>query len=78
MIRKSLLDLIEVSRSVKTVVNTTCYEVHEFEDGSYVEIRLQKVASVEKLVNLTKGFNVSFHAEDNAIIIRIYENNQGE
>lgn len=78
MIRNSLLDLIEVSSSIKVAFNASCYEVHYYEDGSYTEIRLNKITSVEKLANLSKGFEVGIFTESGQIIIRVYENNQGE
>lgn len=58
--------------------NAPCYEVHDYEDGSYTEIRLNKLTSVEKLANLSKGFEVRIFAESGQIIIRVHENYQGE
>ena len=74
MLRDSLLALFEVSREIKVACYATCYEVHDYEDGSYVDLRLRKAVSVEKLASLTKGFDVSLHAENDEIVVRIQEN----
>lgn len=74
MIRKSLIDLLEVSRSVKVAYNAISYEVYDYEDGSYTEFRLQKVHGVDKLAKLTKGFDVNIYTSDGFVIVRIYEN----
>lgn len=76
MLRKSLLGLIEVSRSTKVALSVASYEVHDYEDSSYTELRLNKVVDVAKLARLTKGFEVNIYADSGQIIIRIHENYQ--
>lgn len=78
MIRQSLIDLIEVSRSVKVAYDAACYEVHDYDDGGYTEIRLQKIRDVEKLAKLTQGFDVKIYPSEGYIIVSIHENYKGE
>lgn len=78
MIRKTLIDLLEISRSVKEAFNAACYEVNDYNDGSFVEIRLQKIRNVDNLTKLTQGFDVNLYPSEGYIIVRIHENYKGE
>ncbi len=75
--RKSLSFLIEVALSMQEYFEVHCFELHEFEDGGYVDFNVTKIPDVKDLLSLSKGLLMRcFHCE-NGIIVRIFEDFNG-
>lgn len=70
----SLIDFIDRCFQVKCYLNASSYELHQFDDGSYADFRVQYIGNLEKLASKTRGFDTKILASGDFIIIRIFEN----
>lgn len=71
---QSLVELIEVAFDVKVYFGVSSYELHQYDDGSYVEFHVQKVPDVKRLLSLVNDLDMVITYEERGIIIRLYEN----
>lgn len=71
---QSLVELIEVAFDVKVYFGVSSYELHQYDDGSYVEFHVQKVPDVERLLSLVNDLDMVITYDERGIIIRLYEN----
>ncbi len=71
---QSLSDLIDVAFNVKVYFKVSSYELHQYDDGSYVEFVVQKIPDVKRLLSLTKGLDMQILNGNIGIIVRLYEN----
>ena len=71
--RKSLEQLIEISKDVQVFLGIGSFELHFFEDGSYTEFRVYKVNDVAALVAMVQGLRLSLYHNDIYIIVRVEE-----
>ena len=74
--RQSLVELIEVAFDVKVYFGVSSYELHQYDDGSYVEFHVQKVPDVKRLLSLANDLDMIITYDERGIIIRLYENYQ--
>lgn len=74
--RQSLVELIEVAFDVKVYFGVSSYELHQYDDGSYVEFHVQKVPDVKRLLSLVNDLDMVITYDERGIIIRLYENYQ--
>lgn len=70
---KTLEELIETAYGIKVYFSLSSYELHQYEDGSFVDFHVQKVVDLPTLVKLAHGLELKFFAEENAITVRLFE-----
>lgn len=72
--RQSLIDLIEVAFDVKVYFGVSSYELHQYDDGSYVDFLVQKIPDVKRLLSLANGLDMRILHDERGIIVRLFEN----
>ena len=70
---KNLEELIETAFDIKVFFSVSSYELHHYEDGSFVDFHVKKIVDLPTLINLANGLELKFFADDNAIIVRLFE-----
>lgn len=70
---KSFEELIERGWDIKTYFGVGSYELHHYEDGSFIDFRVQKVTDLKTLMRLAGYLELKFFAEDNRLIVRLFE-----
>ena len=70
---KTLSELIEVAFNVKVFFSLASYELHHYEDGSFVDFRVKKITDICGLLKVSKGLELKFFAEGDLIIVRLFE-----
>ncbi len=71
--KKSLIDLIEVAFRVKVYFRLSGYELHQYEDGSYVDFLVPKIPDVKYLLSLASGLEMRILYDERGIIVRLLE-----
>lgn len=74
---KSFQELLEIAHDIKLFFKVTSYEFHEYEDGSFVDFRVQQVYGLPELLKLAGSLELMIMAGDGYIIVRLYERNYG-
>lgn len=74
IMRQSLIDLIEVAFDVKVYFGVSSYELHQYDDGSYVDFLVQKIPDVKRLLSLANGLDMRILYDERGIIVRLSEN----
>lgn len=69
----SLIDLIEVAFRVKVYFRLSGYELHQYEDGSYVDFLVQKIPDVKYLLTLVSDLEMRILHDERGIIVRLLE-----
>lgn len=70
---KQLQELIETAFDVKVFFQLSSYELHHYEDGSYVDFHVRKVVDLPSLIKIANGLELKFFAEDGTMIVRLFE-----
>lgn len=70
---KQLQELVETAFNVKVFFRLSSYELHHYEDGSYVDFHVLKVVDLPTLIRLANGLELKFFAEDGTMIVRLLE-----
>jgi hypothetical protein len=70
---KQLQELIEIAFDVKVFFQLSSYELHHYEDGSFVDFHVRKVVDLPTLIKIANGLELNFFAEDGTMIVRLYE-----
>lgn len=71
--RKSFLDLIEKACVIELFLMTSGFEVFYYEDGSYIDFHVIKVANLPRLLELAGPSKLLFSDSENGIRIRLFE-----
>lgn len=69
----TLSELIDIAFRVKIFFGLGSYELHHYEDGSFVDFHVKKVPDIKGLLKVASGLELKFFAEDNFIIVRLFE-----
>lgn len=72
--RKSLEQLIEVAYSVKLYFCVGSFELHMYEDGSYVDFHVSAINDAAELLKRTQRLMVKILFDDRGLIVRLFEN----
>ena len=72
---KTLAELIERAFDIKTFFYLGSYELHHYEDGSFVDFRVEKVVDLPGLQKLADGLQLKFFPDEGYIIVRLFERN---
>lgn len=78
MLRESLQAFIEECGKVKEAFQASGYKLYDFDDGYFAEFRVQAITDIALIANLTNGYDVRIYAEEGQVMVRIYENYNGE
>lgn len=70
---KTLAELIETAFDIKVYFSLSSYELHHYEDGSFVDFHVRKVVDLPTLINLAHGLELKFFAGENTITVRLFE-----
>lgn len=70
---KTLEELIERAIDIKCHFQLSSYELHHYEDGSFVDFHVQKVVNLPALIKLAGGLELRFFSDTNSMIIRLFE-----
>ena len=73
---KSFQDLIESAFNIKVLFMLSSYELHHYEDGSYVDFHVQKVVCLPALIKLAGPLELKFFSGDGFMIVRLFEDYQ--
>lgn len=69
----SLSNLIDTCYNIKVFLACSSYELHQYDDGSYADIKVTKVADPRTLLIKAGSHQVRLFADDDYIIIRVFE-----
>lgn len=70
---KTFEELIERAYDIKVYFNIGSYVLHQYEDGSFVDFRVQKVVDLPTLIRLAGGLELKFFADGDRMIVRLFE-----
>ena len=70
---KSFQELIERAFNIKVFFMLGSYELHHYEDGSYVDFHVQKVVCLPTLIKLAGPLELKFFSGDGYMIVRLFE-----
>lgn len=70
---KTLAELIDRSFKIKCFFQVPSYQLHQYEDGSYSDFHIDKLADLPTLLKLAGGLNIKIFHDTNYIIVRLFE-----
>lgn len=70
---KTLAELIERAYDIKIYFSLGSYELHHYEDGSFVDFHVQKVVDLPNLQRLAGDLVIKFFSGDGYMIVRVFE-----
>lgn len=70
---KTLSELIERAYDIKIYFCVGSYELHHYEDGSFVDFHVQKVVDLPNLQRLAGDLVIKFFSGDGYMIVRVFE-----
>lgn len=70
---KSFQELIERAFDIKVLFQLSSYELHQYEDGSFVDFHVQKVVCLPTLIKLAGTLELKFFRGDGYMIVRLFE-----
>lgn len=68
-----MIQLIETAFDVKVFFQESSYELHHYDDGSYVDFKVKKINDTRTLCRLVQNLEFRLFEQDGYIIIRIFE-----
>lgn len=71
--RESEVLMFETALEVSKVLGEKTFEVHHFDDGSYVDILTKRVDDVAEVLRAANNHELKFFSCENLISIRFYE-----
>lgn len=71
--KKTLVELIERAFDIKCHFQLSSYELHHYDDGSFVDFHVQKVVNLPELIKLAGGLELKFFNDTSSIIVRLLE-----
>lgn len=70
---KTLSELIDRAYDIKVFFSLGSYELHQHEDGTFVDFHVQKVVDLPTLQRLAGDLELKFFSGDGYIIVRLFE-----
>ena len=74
--RSSMSDFLERCVDIKTALNVSNFNLYWFEDGSYADFRAVKINNPREIDRLSEGLEYRIFAEDNYLVLRVFEDYQ--
>lgn len=72
---KTLSELIDRAYDIQIYFCLSAYELHQSEDGSFVDFHVINVIDLPKLQSLAGDLIIKFYLADGYIIVRLFERN---
>lgn len=72
---KNLEELIDTAYKVKVHFNIGSYELNQYEDGSYVDFKVNRVVDLPALLKVTGDLEVLCFCDNGWLIVRLFERN---
>ena len=69
----TLSNLIDTCYDIKVFLAVSSYELHQYEDGSYADFKVSKVADPRTLLLLAGSHEVTLFAYGDYSVIRVFE-----
>lgn len=70
---KSFQELLERAQDIKLFFRVSSFEVHVYEDGSFVDFHVQRVVCLPKLLDLAGSLELKFFPANGYVIVRLIE-----
>lgn len=70
---KTLSELIDRAYDIKIYFCLSAYELHQYEDGSFVDFHVINVIDLQRLQRLAGDLIIKFYPGDGCIIVRLFE-----
>lgn len=70
---KTLTELIDRAYDIKVYFSLGSYELHQYDDGSFVDFHVQKVVDLPTLQRLAGDLELKFFSGDGYMIVRLFE-----
>lgn len=70
---KKLAELIDTAYKVKVHFNVSSYELNQYEDGSYVDFKVNRVVDLPTLLKITGDLELKFFCDNGWLIVRLFE-----
>lgn len=70
---KTLAELIERAYNIKVYFSLGSYELHQYDDGSFVYFHVQKVVDLPTLQRLAGDLELKFFSGDGYMIVPVFE-----
>lgn len=70
---KTLENLIDTCYNLKVFLTCSSYELHQYDDGSFADFKVTKVADPRTLLIKAGSHQVRLFADGDYIIIRVFE-----
>lgn len=70
---KSLAKLIEVADTIASLLDKHEYELHRYDDESFVDFHVFALRNLQALLEMAAGLELRILHEDNFIVLRIME-----
>ena len=70
---KSFQELLDRAFDIKVLFRVSWYELHQYEDGSYVDFHVQRVDCLPKLLELAGSLELKFFPANGYMIVRLIE-----
>ena len=70
---KNLAVLIDTAYKVKVHFNVSSYELNQYEDGSYVDFKVNRVVDLPTLLKITGDLELMFFCDKGSLIVRLVE-----
>lgn len=71
---KSFQELLERANDIKLFFRITSFQLHVYEDGSFVDFHVQRVVCLPKLLELAGSLELKFFPANGFMIVRLIEN----
>lgn len=70
---KNLAELIDTAYKVKVHFNVGSYELNQYEDGSYVDFKVNRVVDLKALLGIVGSLELKFFCDNGWLIVRLFE-----
>lgn len=70
---KTLTELIDRAYDIKVYFSLGSYELHQYDDGSFVDFHVHKVVDLPTLQRLAGDLELKFFSGDGYMIVRLFE-----
>lgn len=69
----TLAELIDKAYGIKVYFSVPSYELNHYEDGSFIDFHVTKIADVPLLLKLAGGLDLKIFGGEGKITVRLFE-----
>lgn len=70
---KNFEELIETACKVQVYFGVCSFEVNHFDDGSYIDFKVNRIVDVPALQKITGDLEIKFFCDNGWLIVRLFE-----